>query len=252
MKLIEYKPYLGETITIDVENLPKDYEERLLNAFRRQPIMFITAHDPISKQSIQNINPNNKWVHPDYRVPEESNPSEWIEDHIKTYPVLPDSMNGSSLNHLWYEFPDPEGLNNISYETWEAAKPKLSEGLKAQLKKAPIIYGITGGINESRVNHNKQVHESYLQMQINDEVMILFDYSDIMYLSESPEQAADWMKRKKRNLNLTAKDLMWVDKMVDTIFDKHASCKPRTNYGFFIPEKFNPGITIDKFMGPLW
>lgn len=249
MKLIEYKP-MGRLLIMDVQNIPEDIKKNLLQAFKRQPLTFIS---PIHKPTVHEINPNNKWVHPDYVVKEIDPVSndelislrkKSYKNHIDSYQTfdgeikektfselieiikeagpMPDSMKGNSFENLYWNGYDP--LDDVTPEIWEIAKPKFNPKL-AKKYKAPIIFGTIGGdpvrithplSNQALLKDMQYAHEFYMQKAWEETGI-----NEIRWFATSFEQEYEWTERKKKCPLLTVEDLKWVDSMVDEVFKKH-------------------------------
>lgn len=253
MKLIEYKPDLGKVILTDIKNIPEDFDfkkfKKLISENRIAKINIMESHSEI-------VDSGSTWVHPDYRVPEDK----YIAGHdpygsqdekgkIKIYKRKSEnSFNGNSLNNLFIPFPDPEGLNPfIDYKVWEAAMPKFRN---QQIKKysPPIFFGTSGKENI----HTDLAIFLLDSEKIKNEVFGDDYFEELHWLSESPAQESDWIKRKKKCPTLTVDDFLWIDRMVDKIFAKHTNQFKSKKYGFFNPQRFNPIIPKNKFLGPLF
>ena len=216
MKLIEYKP-MGRFLIMDVQNIPEDIEKDLMQAFKWQPLTFIS---PRHKPSVHEINPNNKWVHPDYEVKEKTF-SELIEI-IKESGIGPDSMKGNSFENFYWVGHDPYDDLNSKIEIWEAAKPKFNPELNY---KTPIIFGTTG---ENRKKLAPVVFENIWDKEKADfynrhNKTYSDETSDLYWFSGNSKQLSDWLKRKKKTPLLNAHDFIWIDNMVDEVFKKHTS-----------------------------
>lgn len=127
---------------------------------------------------------------------------------VSAIPQITQKMTPTEIMELFYserlEFRDPEGLEKINQNLWECAKPKLDLEFGKM-----IVFGTSG-------ESDRDIAKEFgIPLEFTD------DDFEIHWLSESHIQEAEWRERKRKCPSLTVKDLQWVDKMVDEIYEKH-------------------------------
>lgn len=275
MKFIEYKPDIQ--IVIDVSNIPDNMSvEECLQMLKLQPL---TYRKKLNAVEIDNTKP---WVHPDYIVKEKSNSydgksidhSWWpfpdpegqnetkkeiwecakpkINKGLKgqfrqpiVFGTSPHSARGKSTDNLFWG-QDPLGAETFSMEAWKEAMPK--KVLNWVPKEDQFIFGVDSYDDDKipqpvifGTQEDKDRADFYNRHQ-----EYSFETHDLYLLSKSSEQLKDWLKRKKKRPILTAQDFLWIDNMVDEVFEKHTRNLKKENFSYH-SERF-PFTISDKHL----
>ena len=89
---------------------------------------------------------------------------------------------------------------------------------------APLIFGTAG---ETKKRLAPVVFETIQDKERADFYNRHTAYSDetidLYWLSKDSKELKNWLERKKKRPILTAHDFIWIDNMVDEVFEKHTA-----------------------------